>query len=170
MTMQETRPQTVGSSEKTTTAGRGPLAFVLVAVVALLLGVLGGWLLRGSDSDPDAVVAGGGDLSERQEEMLDMFADYTEAVLANDGAAVVDMFVPYGTWSGDVGEPLYVEDGSLEEFVNSFSFTAPLFLAPILVDGERLLYVHDYTGASYYDVVTFTATGDLAIVDHRIMN
>jgi hypothetical protein len=102
--------------------------------------------------------------------MVDMFYDYSEAVLANDGAAVVDMFVPSGTWTGDVGDTLYVNDGSLEEFVNDFSFTRPLFIAPILVDGEKLLYVHDYAGGSYYDAVTFTSTGDLKIIDHRLMD
>lgn len=174
MTIQQTRAPDIQQtrepedivSHATPTRNRGSLTIVVVAVVALLLGGLGGWFVRGSSDDPDAVVAGGSELTQRQEDMLEMFYDYTDAMLANDGAAAVALFVPTGTWSGDFGDRS-VEDGSIEAFVDTFNFQPPMFSAPILVDGDRLHYVHEYMDGSYYDAVTFTSTGDLKIINHR---
>jgi hypothetical protein len=143
---------------------------VVGAVIALLLGGVGGWFAHGSSGDPDVIVAGGGELTERQEDMLDLFDEYTEAVLANDGAAVAEMFTENGTWSGDVGDELAVSDGTLEAFVNTFDFTAPLSMEPILVDQNRLIYAHEYMRGHYQDIVTFTMGGELQIVNHRILN
>lgn len=169
MAMIETTDHPAQETESTNGSERRrsrPLILVLIAVMALGLGAVGGWMLHGSEDDPAAFVAGGGELTQRQEEMLDMFYEYNDAVLANDGAAVVGMMTSSGTWSGDWTEAR-ASDGSLEELVNNFPFTQ-LFIEPILVDGNKLLYAKVYRGVSGYDAVTFTTDGlTLKIVDHR---
>jgi hypothetical protein len=147
---------------------------VLVAAIALGLGLFGGWMIWGStepDTDADAVVVvvGGGELTQRQEEMIEMLDVYGEAYLGNDGAAVVEIFAENGTMSG-LGNPvLRADDGTLERFVNDFPVSdGPFYVEPVVVHDNTLRFAHKYVGRTYFDIVTFTSSGELRIVSHLV--
>ena len=156
------------TTKPTKTGDRRSLILVFVAVIALGLGMFGGWMIWGSTDNPDGVVVvGGGELTQRQEEMVDMLDEYGVAYLGNDGAAVVEMYAENGTLSG-LGNPvLHANDGTLEEFVNEFSFPdGPFDPEPVVVHENTVRFAHEYAGRTYFDIVTFTSMGELHIASH----
>ena len=65
-----------------------------------------------TDPEPTAVVAGGGDLTERQDQMLTVLDDSIQAWHDGDSAGVAAFFTPTG--KGDyLGTEYPISDGSL---------------------------------------------------------
>lgn len=133
----------------------------LVALVALALGALGGWVLRGdSGSDATAVVAGGGELTPRQEEMLAVYDDAVAAARANDVETSRTLFSPTAEvqWLG--------ESMTFDEYLRNIeveSWSTLDYLEPVLVNGNELVAMHRYSGGLYGDVFEFTTDGDVLI-------
>lgn len=137
-----------------------------VAAVALALGAVGGWIAA-SDAEPTAMVAGGGELTERQDQMAAVLDDFTQAWHAGDGAEVTGFFAPSGT-ATYLGTEYLVSDGSLAQFVESASWESLDILEPSLIDGNKVAFFHRYRGLPYMDVIEFTASGELLIASHTI--
>lgn len=78
MTPSDTTEQAPQVDEGSKETRRRPVVLVLVAIIALLVGGVAGWLLRGSDSDSTSAAPAG------VEELL---ADYTGAWESNDETA-----------------------------------------------------------------------------------
>jgi hypothetical protein len=104
-----------------------------VAVLALGAGVVIGRAT--APSDESAYLAGGGALSDRQEQMLDVLDEAEQGWRAGDGDAVTATFVPTGTMTW--GDRSYrVDDGTLAAFVTGGDWSTLTILEPVLVDGS----------------------------------
>ena len=99
----------------------GPVGHCLAALVALLVGALGGWFLaRSFDDKPTNVVAGHVALTDRQREMIRVEEAYVKAWQANDVDAVLALYTPNGTLNLVPGSGDYrVDDGTLAAYVRS---------------------------------------------------
>ena len=147
--------------------GRPIGMFVLVAVLALILGLVGGWFARGSDGDAEMLLAGEGELTARQEQMLDLMRDYEAAWQSGDGDAVAAFYTDQGF--ADMRGTIYrVDDGSLQGFVESTTWGSLDVLEPMLVKGDTVLSFHTYTGGTYVNVTEFTNEGELLVVIHTV--
>ena len=147
--------------------GRRTGMLVLVAVLALILGAVGGWFARGSDGDSAILLAGEGDLTERQEQMVDVYEEAEAAWRAGDGEAVAALFTDNGS-GRFLGATYRVDDGSLGRYVESGMWNSLDVLEPVLVKGNTMLNFHTYRGDTYTNVVEFTAQGELLMVSHTI--
>lgn len=148
-------------------SARTGLLVTLVAVVALVLGGAVGWFVRGDDTS-DVVLAGDGELTERQLEMVDFMNDYEAAWQRGDGDAVAAMYTPNGTFVS-LGWTYRVDDGSLEAYVEGGGFGGLDVFEPALVHGNELLNFHSFPGAGVFvSSVQFNNSGDLLIVNHTI--
>lgn len=147
---------------------RRGLVLVLVAVLALVLGGVGGWMIRGDDaSTSDVVLAGGGDLTARQEQMLDLVRDAEEAWQAGDVDAVLAMFAPNGRF--EAFDAVYrVSDGSLASYIERGEWGSLGVYEPVLVRDDTMLTFHEFGGRLYSEEFTFTPDGELLIVSHVI--
>ena len=128
-----------------------PIITATALVAALLVGVLTGYLLWGTDdnTDPatvDAVATGGTELTARQEQMIDLLDAYEEAWQNGDGEAVAAMFTENGMVTM-LGTELPVESGVLADHVTASPATTLDVLEPHLVDGNRVFNFHT-SGAS----------------------
>lgn len=161
----EVQPPEATSRQAST--GRPIGILVLVAVLALILGLVGGWFARGSDGDAEILLAGQGELTERQEQMLDLVRDYEAAWHSGDGEAVAAFYTDRGF--ADMGGTIYrVDDGGLQGFVDSSTWASLDVLEPMLVKGDTVLNFHSYTGGTYVNVTEFTNEGELLIVTHTV--
>jgi hypothetical protein len=70
--------------------------YAVVAVLAAVLGVAAGWAIWGSEDEPTALRAGGGALTDRQEQLVARVEEYRAAWASEDPNDVLDMFVPSG--------------------------------------------------------------------------
>jgi hypothetical protein len=160
-----TKRDTELASAATTPRPRWVLA--VVVLLALCVGAMGGWwLARWSETEPTVVRAGGGELSAREEQALDVVRRYQAAWLANDSAAIAASYAPGGVfvWEGESFRP---DDGSLEGFVNRFDWSGIMtVLDPQLVGDQMFVYRHDILGMPYADVIEVTAEGEPLIVRH----
>lgn len=146
---------------------RRPWWMLAIAVgLALVLGALGGWLAaRATEDDPTAIVVGGGSLTDRQQQMVDRLDGYLAAWQSDDAAAVTAFFAP-GGWFVRGGQTYRADDGTLEGFVNGASWSTLQDLDPVLVDGNQASFLTTFSGMRWFNVVEFTATGDVLIVRH----
>lgn len=147
-------------------SSRTGLILAIVAALALALGGLAGWMIRGGD-DPGVVLAGEGELTARQEQMFDMVRESELAWQRGDADAVTALFTPTGVFEA-LGTTYRVDDGSLATFVDNGEWASLDVFEPMLVNGNELFSFHRYRGQVYSDTVTFTTTGDLLIVSHVI--
>lgn len=156
------------------------LSAVVAVVAAFALGLAGGWALFSGDdeaAEPEAVLAGGGELTARQQDMVAMVEDYYAAWAAGDGEAVEAMFVTGGTlrlgpvgvgWDNAMVLSAY-EEGAIATFVEESAGTfsepdMPRPKAPLVVDMNWVINYSDADGTSI-DVFQFNAVGDLGIDD-----
>jgi hypothetical protein len=140
----------------------------IIAVLALVIGGVAGWMLRGTD-DTDIAVAGDGDLTARQEQMVDLVRDAEQAWQAGDADGVVALFAPNGTFEAEAFGRVYrAGDGSLAGYIEAGNWTSLDVLEPMLVNGNDVLTFHNYGGQTYSEKFTFTTTGDLLILSHVI--
>ena len=163
------RPDTT-PTKPTETRDRRSLIFVLVAAIAIGLGLFGGWIIWGSTDDPDViVVVGGSELTQRQEEMIDMLDEYGVAFLGNDAAAIIEMYAENGTMNMLSNPVLRANDGTLEEFITDFRFPdGPFYVEPVVVHENTLRFAHEYAGRTYFDIMTFTNGGELHVTSHVV--
>lgn len=154
-------------TNRQSSGGRRTGMLVLVAVLALILGAVGGWFARGSDGDPAIMLAGEGELAERQEQMGDLYEEAEAAWRAGDGEAVAALFTDNG-YGRFLGTTYRVDDGSVEGYVESGTWNSLEVLEPVLVKGNTMLNFHTYMGSTYTNVVEFTTEGELLIVSHTI--
>lgn len=146
------------------------LMTAIAVIVALLLGVLAGYVLFGSDdANPDIVVAGDDDLTARQEQMVDLLDDCEAAWQAGDGDAVEAMFTDNGVLYV-FGEEYRVDDARLAEYVDTHPFPGLEIFEPVLVRNDTLLSFHRLEGmGTFYDVIEFTSDGELLMISHEIV-
>ena len=142
----------------------------VVAAAAASIGLLVGFLAWGGDDrDPTAPVAvGGDDLTQRQQQMVDLVDDYTAAWRAGDGDAVAALFAADGV-ATIVGQELPVEGGVLAAYVEANPLPTLDVLEPMLVGEAGMLNYHEAAGfGTLSNVIEFTTEGELLIVSHEI--
>ena len=154
-------------TNRQSSGGRRTGMLVLVAVLALILGAVGGWFARGSDGESTILLAGEGELTERQAQMVDVYEEAEAAWHAGDGEAVAALFTDNG-YGRFLGTTYQVDDGSVERYVESGTWNSLDVLEPVLVNGNTMLNFHIYAGSTYTNVIEFTAEGELLIVSHTI--
>lgn len=144
------------------------LLVAFVAIIALVVGGAVGWFVRGGGDDA-MVLAGDGDLTERQLDMVDFMNDYEAAWQRSDGEAVAAMYTDTGTFVS-LGVEYRVDDGSLAEFVESGEWAALDVLEPRLVRDLEVLSFHTFPLGTYMNSMTFTGSGELLLMNHTITN
>jgi hypothetical protein len=157
---------------RTATTSRSQRSWIIVAVIAVLALVLGGvlgYVIRGGDTNADMVIAGGDQMTDRQEQMIEFLDTYEAAWQANDAAQVTASFVPTGTFGALGSEQLRVDDGSLADYVENSSFSSLDVLRPALVRDNEMVTFHRFGGRTYVEVLTFTPSGDLLLVSHDVL-
>lgn len=168
-TEREAAQRPVETKEMTrSTRSRSTWLVAIVAVFALILGALGGWAIRGSDSDGDAAayLAGEGELTDRQLEMVDIVSDYAEAWRSGDGEAVAAFYTSGGRFT-TYGNTYRAGDGSLAEFVDGGAWKSLTDFEPVLVKDNVVASIHRFSG-TFGNVFVFTTTGEPLIVLHAI--
>lgn len=173
-TMQPTRkdeggPTVISSRPVSETATRRGVSKGLVAMMVVLgmaAGLFVGFLLWGNDGDgTDPIVAGGGELTARQEQMVEVYDDYIEAWRNGDGAAAAALFTPDGRiefW----GTEYRIDDGTLESYVDRMRAPVPRTLEPLVIEGETILGFHTLGASTREDNMQFTRTGEVLIRSH----
>lgn len=156
------------AAKVSTVANRPWWTLGLVALVALVIGLAGGWLARGSDGDPDAVTVGGVELTDRQADMVDIVSgDYIDAWHAGDGEAVAAFFTDNGQ-AEFLGTTIPVAGGGVADYVDRGSWASLTPHQPVLVFENTVVSYHDYMNSTYVNSIDFTASGELKIVSHTI--
>ncbi len=141
----------------------------IALVVAVLLGVLAGFLLWGLDDTTStaAVAVGGEDLTPRQEQMVDLINESEAAWQAGDGEAVANMFTENGILNTGTAE--YHGREEIAGYVNSTSYPSLEVLEPVLVSNNGMLTFHRISGVgTLSEVFEFTTDGELLIISHEI--
>ncbi len=113
------------------------------------------------------IVADGGDLTPRQEEMIAMLDDYTQAWVDGDSAAVVGFFAASG-YLDVAGVQYYVADGSLAAYVDMGFYGSLESLAPRLVYGHEVLGFGRLFTSGFDSNYTFTPVGDVQLLSHVV--
>lgn len=139
----------------------------MLAAFALVAGLVGGYFLRGTDSVDDVVLVGGGQMTDRQEEIVALFEDYTDAWLQGDGEAVAAMFVDNGT-ATILGTTYRIDDGTLAGYVDRDPVPDLDIMEPSIMHDNTLVDFHEVPMGEYINIMRFTATGDVQIVSHVI--
>ena len=142
------------------------LIVALVAIVALVVGGAIGWFV-GSEDDPQIVLSGSGELTERQLEMVDFMDDYVDAWQRGDGEAVAAMYTSTGRFVS-MGTIYRVEDGSLAELIDGDDWGSLTPYQPNLVKGNELIGFHSFPGSIYVNHMVFTNDGELRLLTHTV--
>ncbi len=153
---------------------RRPTMTAIALIASLLVGVLAGYLLWGTDNTDqatsDAVATGGIEITTRQEQMMDLLEAYEEAWQNGDGEAVAAMFTENGMVTM-LGVELPVENGVLADYVTANPAPTLDVLEPNLVDGNRVFNFHTSgVNETFTNVLEFTTEGDVLIISHDIRN
>ncbi len=157
------------TSEVTSALGhrnRSSALLVVVAAVALVLGALGGWFVRGDDDVGTGVAIGGGELTARQEEMLDIVDGLGRAWLADDADAVVSYFAPGGV-AVVLGNRMNLDE--LHAFVERGSWSGLELHEPVLVGKNSVAQFHEYGGGELCDIYEFTTGDEPMLMRHTIV-
>ncbi|MDY7103811.1 MAG: hypothetical protein S0880_21720 [Actinomycetota bacterium] len=168
-------PTTTTTEQPTTGRRRNAVVLGLVAVAVLVLGVAGGWLLFGSsDGDPSAIRMGGGDLTARQEQLVDVAEAYNAAWHTGDPADVLAL-APNGRleviWGGSVGTEVFLaSDGSLAGYVERGGTWDRMSESDqMIVAGDLVVSPFDLDGIPRVSVFHFTSGDDPVILLHEIL-
>jgi hypothetical protein len=161
-TVQQERPAVLGAPTATRRTG----SMIGMVVIGLLIGLLGGWLLFGSD---EVVTVDGSTLTARQAEMVAMIEDDFAAWQDNDVDAVLSHYTGTGAFVAN-GVEHRVADGGLASYVRSFFGAANMeSVGPdVVVDGTTVISFHTYLGATYTSIFDFTSSGDVLIARHEV--
>lgn len=157
---------------------RGWMPWVGALVIAVLLGGVGGWFVRGAldgDDVADVVVVGGSELTARQQQMIDLHRQLVAEMQANDGAGVVSLFDPAGqVVFTKSGQEYRVDDGSLQEMVDAGinCYVDPsrgfAMYEPLLVDADMVVSAGMNEGVPFVALTEVTPYGDVRIERHEI--
>ena len=160
-TMQQERPAVAGTPR----AQRTGLMIGMI-VIGLLIGLLGGWLIFGSD---DAITVDGSGLTDRQAEMLDMLDTDFAAWQDNDVDLVLSHYTERAAFVAS-GVVYPVADGSLADFVSAFLQASDMEqIGPkVVVDGNTVMSFHTFGGGTFTNVFHFTPSGDVLIARHEV--
>lgn len=151
------------SAERAEVRGKHPLFVVLLVVAALVAGGVVGWTLRGSGDDGGVIVVGG-ELSDRQAEMVRVGDEMHRAFIAGDGDAVAALFVPQGFMLDPNHDmELRVDDGSLASQINAGPSPSYQVDEPVVVQGDTVIYTGSW-GGDWVHVLLFTSSGDVRII------
>ena len=131
----------------------------VVAILGLGLGLVVGRLTAAS-GDESAYLVDGGQLSDRQEQMLDVLDAAVLGWRAGDANAVLATFTPTGILTWDARQ-YRVDDGTLPTFVEGGDWSTLRMFEPVLVDGNRLNFNYAHGDIHYLGAVEFTATGEV---------
>lgn len=141
----------------------------IVGVIALLLGGVVGWAIRGNDGggDPAAAVVGSESLTARQEQMVELHRDYLEAWRAGDVEAIRAMYTPDGTFTFndvtyEVRSPEFADHVGLG--------VVGELLPPHLIKGNTMLNFVEVVGYSSENILTFTSAGEPRLIGHVIVS
>ncbi len=149
---------------------RRPLFFVLLAVLALALGALAGYALGSNRPSGERVgVAGGGELTDRQDEMVGMVDDYLAAMAVDDDAAILAMFQSNGEWTL-FSETYLASDGTLEDYLRSNGARQIDVLEPMVIDDYRAVFFDSWQGRTNVNVIEFSQIGDVQIAKYHVGN
>lgn len=166
--MTTTAPKMAPVSSGSRQSSRFWVVVLLAAVLSLLIGGFAGWALHGDTESGATVLAGGGQMTDRQEQFGDFLADYEQAWQSGDGDAIMAMFSPQGSFTA-LGETYYVADGSLAEYLDANAFPELDVLKPWLVQGDEVLSFHSVDLGRFYEHVTLTADGEILVLSHTIL-
>lgn len=160
-TLQQERPA-VASTPST---GRSGLMIGMI-VIGLVIGLLGGWLIFGSD---DAITVDGSGLTDRQVEMLDMIDSDFAAWQDNDVDLVLSHYTDRASFVG-LGVVYRVADGGLADYVSAFTLASSMEqIGPkVIVDGNTVMSFHTFGGSTLTNVFDFTSSGDVLIARHEV--
>jgi hypothetical protein len=139
-----------------------------MVVIGLLAGLLGGWLLFGSD---DVVTVDGSALTDRQAEMVAMIDGNFAAWQDNNVDEVLSYHTDTATFVA-LGAEYPVADGSLAAYVRAF-YGAPGMesVEPmVVVDGNTVVSFHTIGGMTLVNVFDFTSSGEVLIARHEVSN
>lgn len=163
--MTTTVPQVAPASPGPRQSSRSWVVVVLAAVVALAVGLLTGWALR-AEQDPGAtVLAGGGEMTQRQEDIGAFLADYEKAWQDGDVDTLLAMFAPEGSFEA-FGVTYFAADGSLAEFAETYPFPELDVFTPWLLNGSEALSFHSVNAGTFADHVTLTGQGEILVLSH----
>lgn len=163
--MTTTAPKVAPASSGSRQSSPSWVVVLLAAVLALVVGGLAGWALRGDAEIGMTVLAGGGEMTDRQEQIGDFLADYEQAWQDGDTDAIMAMFAPAGTYSA-LGQTYYVADGSLADYAATYSFPDLDVFEPWLVSGNEALSFHSVGMGTFYEHVTLTGDGEILVLSH----
>jgi hypothetical protein len=150
-------------------------AIVLVVVMALLAGAgfAVGWSMRSTDeaSTTSYVFGGsvvaGDELTDREQEMVEMTEQYVAAFIAQDGDAVASLMVPDGYLAMPTlgSKVVRSSDGSLQEWVEGLGRIPNELHDPIAVDGSQVVLTGRLEEAfDWMIILEFTDSGEVQIV------
>ena len=166
-TIERTREDTRAVPAPPSSRGMRMALLAVVAVLALVLGGVAGWMLRGADDPGDVVLAGDGELTARQEQMIDVIREAEAAWQSNDVDAILGVYAPDATY--EAFDTVYrMDDGSFAAYIEGGSWSSLEVYAPVLVRGNTALTFHRFGGQSYSESMTFTSAGDLLVTSHVI--
>ncbi len=138
----------------------------LAVGLALLLGGLAGWTLGNTTrEDTGVVLAGEGELTERQEAMIDFLRDYIEAWRQSDVETLESMWVTDGVFES-LGRTVRISDGSFADYVRFRSWESKGIFEPMLVKGSLLVGFHETDGSTFMNTMRFTSHGELLLIRH----
>jgi hypothetical protein len=137
-----------------------------MVVIGLLIGLLGGWLLFGSD---EVVTVDGSGLTDRQVEMVELIESDFAAWQDNDVDLVLSHYTDRATFVAG-GQEHPVADGSLARYVTTFIGANRMeSVGPaIVIDGNSAISFHTYQGTTYANLFSFTSSGDVLIARHEV--
>jgi hypothetical protein len=172
MTTEAMEQATTEAEVTPTGSDRHPMIAAVIAVAALLVGFLAGWVLWGpadASDGADVVVVGGGELTDRQEEMLRVADEAHGAIIEGDGDALAALFVPQG-YLRDPGHnmELRVDDGSLASQINAGPAPSYQVDEPIVVHGDMVISTGSW-GDDVVHVFLFTPGGDVRIITDTLV-
>ena len=161
-----------GLEQPATAQRRFGALFLTVAalVVGLGVGLLIGTALDGG-SDSDYVVAGAGQLTDRQTLMVEVVEQYGDAWRATDGERVAsfmteDAYVEYP----EEGWRFEVADGSVQDRVMNGPYASLEEFSPMMVFDDRIVLTGRVGSVSvrWLSVLHFTSTGDVKIISETL--
>ena len=160
-TLQQERPAVAG----TPSTRRSGLMIGMI-VIGLLTGLLGGWLIFGSD---DVIQVDGTGLTDRQTEMLELIDTDFAAWQDNDVDLVLSHYTDTAAFVAREVE-YRVADGGLADYVASFSLASSMEqIGPtVVVDGNTVMSFHTFGGSTFTNVFDFTSSGDVLIARHEV--
>ena len=118
------------------------------------------------------VLPAGGDLTERQTEMLVVLGKYLEAIQANDGDGATAFVTPDGYLEyPELDQTFSVSDGGLQDHFRTVpEYSALHPLEPKMVAGDRVIIsgTVDNTDGKWLSIIRFTPDGPVLVMSESV--